>query len=318
MKKSSKTAIIIGAAIAKLLCVFIVIWLSYCGINIITTRLEWNVDSSLDGYFTEWENETDENFAFFYPHRLFFSAENAYSDDYVYIHEDYELRVYCIKDDKIYFGYATLAENTKQSRIWHIASMGMDGENVTEYYSGDMFPEEYNYYDCRYRNLNRLSDWDGVYGGLYWNGSIYLRGAARTVEYNTESGELNENASLPDRECVCEKESNSLFYIKDSSGNVIKTLDIKKMAEGDVYARQLSELSENKIWSGKSAIGDIDVEWTDSSNFYFLVTVYNYHGSQYAVLFKYDTETDGISYIRNIYIDDSRSSDCATFVRIYS
>ena len=98
---------------------------------------------NMQHYFDDWKPETDVN--------ILHTIGRGYVEGMdlgKYINGRIE-EVYCIKNKRIYFCYSTAVPDSYPNREWHIASVGITGEDFTEHYGGNLFsgsnPVGYSY-----------------------------------------------------------------------------------------------------------------------------------------------------------------------------
>ena len=89
--------------------------------------------------------------------------------------------VFCARNNRVYFGYTSKVPETKaQYRIWHIASVDMQGKDFQEHYVGNLFDDAVISPD--FMDLSTYSDRYERYGGFYdGEGRIFLRGNPKII-----------------------------------------------------------------------------------------------------------------------------------------
>ncbi len=271
---------------------------------VITTIIQLDSKYNMRHYFDNWQAEVDEEIA-----PVLNDYYVYYRDKKVDLHDispGYIREVYCVNDDRIYFCYSTSVLDSGAGVMWHIASIGLDGENLINHYSCNLFDKSDYLTQDRYIRLSYQEYNENYYGGFYDDNKIYLHGIDRTVVYdicNDTACEVNEYPISRYRWNF--NETHSEVTIEDCEQNLCKTVTLESMAEKNNYAKKLLELSSRKIWSGESSTYKIfSMVRTVEDQIYLICEVLNWNGESFAVVFQYDFSLEHV-----LYVSSTKTSD---------
>lgn len=212
--------------------------------------------------------------------------------------------VFCARNNRVYFGYSSKVPETKaQYKIWHIASVDMQGKDFQEHYVGNLFDDAVISPD--FMDLSTYSDRYERYGGFYdGEGRIFLRGNPKIICFYPDTGHVEEVEKLPDNPYTWEIKDHQSITISD--GTTQKTITLESMAEKSACAKQIATLSSYKNWAGKSFLCHFFREVKVVGNqVYLLCEVLNWVGVRFAVEFQYDFQTEQVTYMTSQKISDS-------------
>ena len=218
--------------------------------------------------------------------------------------------VFCARGNRDYFGYATgVPETTAQYKIWHIASVVMQGMDFQEHFAGNLFDD--TVISPEFRDISIYSDRTENFGGYYdGEGRIYLHGNVKTVCFYMETDRAEEVEKLPNCPFTWEIEDHQSITI--SYGNIQKAITLESMAEKSSNAKQISGLSSYKRWNRKSFLSDFfQYVKVINDQIYILCEVMNWNGEAFAVVFKYDFNTEQTFYVMSEKISDRVSTNYA-------
>lgn len=285
-----------------ILFIMIVVILIVITISIVIVNNKYNMQH----YFDDWKPETDVN--------ILHTIGRGYVEGMdlgKYINGRIE-EVYCIKNKRIYFCYSTAVPDSYPNREWHIASVGITGEDFTEHYGGNLFsgsnPVGYSYeYLClSYQSSPNI----GQYGGFYADHKIYLHGDRTTVVYDTQNGILSETDRYPVSPYVWSINEHKNVVIENREQNITRNLTLESMAEQNLYAKELLNLSTKKTWDGTSLTEDIfsKLKIVDD-RIYIVCEVLNWNGESFAVVFLYDFASENVLYVSSQKVGDRVDSN---------
>lgn len=212
--------------------------------------------------------------------------------------------VFCARNNRVYFGYTSKVPETKaQYRIWHIASVDMQGKDYQEHYVGNLFDDAVISPD--FMDLSTYSDRYERYGGFYdGEGRIFLRGNPKIICFYSDTGHVEEVEKLPDNPYTWEIKDCQSITISD--GTTQKTITLESMAEKSACAKQIATLSSYKNWAEKSFLCNFFQEVKVVGNqVYLLCEVLNWGGARFAVEFQYDFQTEQVAYMTSQKISDT-------------
>ena len=220
--------------------------------------------------------------------------------------------VFCARNNRVYFGYTSKVPETKaQYRIWHIASVDMQGKDFQEHYVGNLFDDLFDdsVESPGFRDLSTYSDQYKRYGGFYdGEGRIFLRGNAKIICFYPDTGHVEEVEKLPDNPYTWEIKDCQSITISD--GITQKIITLESMAEKSACAKQIATLSSYKNWDGKSFLCNFFQEVKVVGNqVYLLCEVLNWVGVRFAVEFQYDFQTEQVTYMTSQKISDTITSN---------
>lgn len=212
--------------------------------------------------------------------------------------------VFCARNNRVYFGYTSKVPEAKaQYKIWHIASVDMQGKDFQEHYVGNLFDDAVISPD--FMDLSTYSDRYERYGGFYdGEGRIFLRGNPKIICFYPDTGHVEEVEKLPDNPYTWEIKDHQSITISD--GTTQKTITLESMAEKSACAKQIATLSSYKNWAGKSFLCNFFKEVKVVGNqVYLLCEVLNWVGARFAVEFQYDFQTEQVTYMTSQKISDT-------------
>ena len=212
--------------------------------------------------------------------------------------------VFCARNNRVYFGYSSKVPETKaQYKIWHIASVDMQGKDFQEHYVGNLFDDAVISPD--FMDLSTYSDRYERYGGFYdGEGRIFLRGNPKIICFYPDTGHVEEAEKLPDNPYTWEIKDHQSITISD--GTTQKTITLESMAEKSACAKQIATLSSYKNWDEKSFLCNFFKEVKVVGNqVYLLCEVLNWVGARFAVEFQYDFQTEQVTYMTSQKISDT-------------
>lgn len=271
---------------------------------VITTIIQLDSKYNMRHFFDDWEKEVDEEIA-----PVLHDYYVYYRDKKVNLHDispGYIREVFCVSDDRIYFCYSTSTPDSEAGIIWNIASIGLNGENLINHYSCNLFNKSDYLTKDRYIRLSYHDYNENYYGGLYEDNKIYLHGRDRTVVYdicNDTACEVNEYPMSRYRWNF--NDTHSEIVIKDCEQDLCKTVTLESMAEKNNYAKKLLELSSRKIWSGKSPTYKVfSMVRTVGDRIYLICEVLNWNGESFSIVFQYDFSSENVLYVYSIKTSD--------------
>lgn len=212
--------------------------------------------------------------------------------------------VFCARNNRVYFGYSSKVPETKaQYKIWHIASVDMQGKDFQEHYVGNLFDDAVISPD--FMDLSTYSDRYERYGGFYdGEGRIFLRGNPKIICFYPDTGHVEEVEKLPDNPYTWKIKDCQSITISD--GTTQKTITLESMAEKSACAKQIATLSSYKDWDGKSFLRHFFQEVKVVGNqVYLLCEVLNWVGASFAVEFQYNFQTEQVTYMTSQKISDT-------------
>ena len=181
--------------------------------------------------------------------------------------------VFCVERGRIYFAYGI--EST-----WGIASMDMQGKNITVYYKYENAG--------KYQRLSTLSDYTDALGGLYYESKIYLKGNDGIFVLDLNKEEVTETKEMPGIDYKWTvQDGKATFGKADSKGP--QSLSLYDIAEKSHVGSALKSLGGNS-----GVITEIN---SSNGSIFFVGQITGKFGIKYAVLFRYDTETDTYKYL---------------------
>ncbi len=277
----------------KLIIIYAVIVLIGMVISVIVLDAKYNMRH----YFDDWEPETDEEIIHVLSDTfIYYHLESMNLDDYVNGRIE---EVYCVKNDRIYFCYSTSDSDTRRNLVWHIASVGINGENLTDHYSGNLFKEPHLFGDSYvYERLSYHSYDENLYGGFYSNDKIYLHGNGGNIVYDIMCGTASEIDEHPIGKYRWRIENHQKITIEDTEQNIFRTITLESMAEQNSYAQKLLELSSRKINTGDSSTYKIlsKMKVVDD-RIYIVCEVLNWNGESFSIVFRYDFSSEKVTYL---------------------
>lgn len=287
--------------------IIIILFVLLAVIIIVCTLVVLDSKFNMRHYFDNWNNETNDNI-------ISISYSSVYNNNGELLFEiDDDLHslnieiVYCVKGERIYFSYATMDPETDLRNIWHIASVSVSGKDFKEHYSGILFDDTIKYPTLK--DLSCNTDCAEEYGGLYYDNVIYLHGNARTVAFDLETEITKEIDSLPVSRYMGKIENKQTLTVIDTENGATHTVTLESMANSNVYAKNLLELSTRKIWSGESPTFNLfDRMKTVDEQMYITCVIYNWNGDSFAVVFKYDFASDKVYYVSSNKVGGNVSS----------
>lgn len=244
-------------------------------------------------YFDNWTSETDEEIV------------HVLNDSFVYGRLDLQRyvnglikEVYCVRNERIYFCYIT-DSNSNSTEDWHIASIEINGQNLIDHYSGNLFDKSNSLgFSYEYERLAYQTYDANNYGGLYSNNKIYLHGKDKTVVYDIDSNTLNETSDYPISRYICNINEHKTITIEDTEQNLSKTITLESMAENNAYSEKLLKLSSRKNWDGTSPTKRLfSMVKVVDDQIYIICSVLNWNGEAFAVVFKYDFLSSSTAYV---------------------
>lgn len=259
---------------------------------------------NLRNFFQELQSESSAS----YIQVLFRQFVQDKEDNLLFEEKDLEKGtleiVFCARNNRVYFGYSSKVPETKaQYKIWHIASVDMQGKDFQEHYVGNLFDDAVISPD--FMDLSTYSDRYERYGGFYdGEGRIFLRGNAKIICFYPDTDHVEEVEKLPDNPYTWEIKDCQSITISD--GITQKTITLESMAEKSACAKQIATLSSYKDWDGKSFLRHFFQEVKVVGNqVYLLCEVVNWVGVNFAVEFQYDFQTEQVTYMTSQKISDS-------------
>ena len=259
---------------------------------------------NLRNFFQELQSESSAS----YIQVLFRQFVQDKEDNLLFEEKDLEKGtleiVFCARNNRVYFGYSSKVPETKaQYKIWHIASVDMQGKDFQEHYVGNLFDDAVISPD--FMDLSTYSDRYERYGGFYdGEGRIFLRGNPKIICFYPDTGHVEEVEKLPDNPYTWEIKDCQSITISD--GTTQKTITLESMAEKSACAKQIATLSSYKDWDGKSFLRHFFQEVKVVGNqVYLLCEVLNWVGARFAVEFQYDFQTEQVTYMTSQKISDT-------------
>lgn len=259
---------------------------------------------NLRNFFQELQSESSAS----YIQVLFRQFVQDKEDNLLFEEKDLEKGtleiVFCARNNRVYFGYTSKVPETKaQYKIWHIASVDMQGKDFQEHYVGNLFDDAVISPD--FMDLSTYSDRYERYGGFYdGEGRIFLRGNAKIICFYPDTGHVEEAEKLPDNPYTWEIKDHQSITISD--GTTQKTITLESMAEKSACAKQIATLSSYKNWDEKSFLCNFFKEVKVVGNqVYLLCEVLNWVGARFAVEFQYDFQTEQVTYMTSQKISDT-------------
>ena len=287
-----------------IICLVIVAVLIVITVLTVTFDIRYNMRH----YFNDWEQEDDEDIVHILSNR---SVDGLYQVNLGDCVDGLIEEVYCVRNERIYFFYSTAIPDSYPDRIWHIASIGVNGEKLTDHFADNLFYETNPLgYSYRYKQLCYESPTSENYGGIYSNGKIYLHGKDITVVYDIDNDTVCETEGYPIGKYRWNIEDHKAITIEDTEQNIFRTVTLESMAEHNDYAKELLNLSTRKIWSGDSPTKQIFAKVKIIDNqIYIVCEVLNWLGESFAVIFRYDISSDEIRYLSSKKVGDIVSSN---------
>ncbi len=192
--------------------------------------------------------------------------------------------VYCIERGRVYFAYSI--ENT-----WGIASIDMEGKNITVYYKYEN--------GGKYQRLSTLSDYSDALGGLYYESKIYLKGQSGIIVLDLNKETVEEKKEMP--------KTGYKWTVSDGKASFGKPKD-KENADLTLY--DIADKSHcgaalRKLGGNSGIITEIN---SSNGSVFFVGQITGRFGIKYAVLFRYDTETDTYKYLGSAITETDASS----------
>lgn len=259
---------------------------------------------NLRNFFQELQSESSAS----YIQVLFRQFVQDKEDNLLFEEKDLEKGtleiVFCARNNRVYFGYTSKVPETKaQYKIWHIASVDMQGKDFQEHYVGNLFDDAVISPD--FMDLSTYSDRYERYGGFYdGEGRIFLRGNPKIICFYPDTGHVEEVEKLPDNPYTWEIKDHQSITISD--GTTQKTITLESMAEKSACAKQIATLSSYKNWDEKSFLCNFFKEVKVVGNqVYLLCEVLNWVGARFAVEFQYDFQTEQVTYMTSQKISDT-------------
>lgn len=202
----------------------------------------------------------------------------------------------CVQNDRIYFVYGTKDVNTKHGRIWHIALVNINGEDVKEHYFGNLSDSDSICPDLN--DLSTISNKSEQYGVLYDSGQIVLIGNQKKVVFDIEKETIAEADEIPAGKYTWQIDNHQSVEIHSLESDIVKTITLEEMAQKNEYAKKLFSLSSRKNWNGRSPTQNFfeSVKVIDEK-IYLICTVYNWNGESFAIVFRYDFPSDSFYFL---------------------
>ena len=181
------------------------------------------------------------------------------------------LDVYCVDRGRVYYCYGV-------DNIWNIASTDMEGKTIKAYYKYENAGI--------YQHLSSLSDYSDAYGGLYRDGCIYIKGQEGILIFDLKAETMTQAEEMPKLDYAWKLENGKASFGKKGE---LKSITLNDIAQKNYAASELAKLcSSDEFITGVSAV---------DGNYYITGQLTGKFGMNYAVLFRYEPETDTYKYL---------------------
>ncbi len=223
-------------------------------------------------------------------------------------HPDSEIvRVICIHNGRIYYAIQRYADDSSNP-LWGIASVSTSGKDPIEHCLENLFDlNEKESPECQ--NLNNASMALDAYGTYFSGDAIYLYGSRKNLCLRLNTGVVEDVADVPTKAYAAKRVDAHTLIIEETASSVQKTVTLANMAEKNGYVKELSKVDSGRTWgdlqplerffSGVKIIGD---------EIYIISSVFDYQGYTYAIVFRYDFESEAIAYVTSCKVGDTVSN----------
>ena len=254
---------------------------------------------SMHGFFDKWKTEVSESIIHVY-NESYLTSEFADDKDLQDILESGVVEeVYCVENDRIYFIYSVSNEYPKV--IWNIASVNINFEDLKIHFSEDITNAEGS--KPSYEKLGYLSEHRNLFGGMYADHKIFLKGNNKIVMYDITSDAVEYVDTYPKMNYAWEIQNHQSIVFENLHDGTTQTITMETIAQCNAYAKELTELKT--IWDGSSATKHFFATVKMQNDELFIVTeVLNWHGSAFAIVFKYDYDTNTVQYVSSYKTSD--------------
>lgn len=219
--------------------------------------------------------------------------------------------IFVVKNNRIWFLYREIKDDKNNVQIWNLASVTMEGNDMTVHYSNEfcaskLADKTYFYRDHRYKK-----EYFSMISGYYYNEKIVLTDHDKLVEYNMIDGvvtEYNEGDYIyPEVPLIIDIQENQKICFTVESET--KMIDLETAANNSEALKKIKELEQEKDWDGccllKYLFDNVQVVGED---IFIVCRVLNYWGETHAVVFKYDFSSNTCKYVFNHFTNDVISS----------
>ena len=153
------------------------------------------LDKNLESQFDTWASEKNENIHNVWANQFVY-LESGKIDLCDYVADKIFLEVFLEQDGVLYFCYADRVESEYPRQIWNLASLNLATGEERVLFSDELSSVE-KAEGYEYSQLAYCSNRDVLYGGLYENGKIFLKGSEKIIAYSITDKTVQEIASLP-------------------------------------------------------------------------------------------------------------------------
>lgn len=258
--------------------------------------------TKLNERFDAYEPEVSETIPYVYFNTLIFDDVSLDFDNLIGAGTFHE--VYAVQGDTVWFGYADDERTEDGFCTWNIATVRLDGTNITVCYSGvfgvgDGADKNYTQSNVGWSDHND--------NGYYHEGKIVLTDGVKTVALDLQTNQPTEFAAAdyghPTATVKAEKvDSQTIVFAKDG---VQKTFDVNCAKQTSDIFGDLYELEKEKNWEGVSCLSKLfaGVQVVGDKAYVFC-RVLNWDGETHALVFGYDYDTNGCKYVFHRFMND--------------
>lgn len=202
--------------------------------------------------------------------------------------------VLCVKDEKVYFVYGTLYE---ESECWELGAIDL---NSLEFQPQIRFIEPAEYY----KSAEFYEDYK-MQNGYYFEEQIIITDHKKVLVYDLEhqSSQMYQYAEYVFPEKRISSEVLNAEIIGMNNKGISKEYSLEKMAEQSNSIAQIFKLKEHQTWNGKSYLyrffSECSIQVVENE-VYAVCECLNFEGYAYAVILEYIELSDSWRYVTSI------------------
>lgn len=203
-------------------------------------------------------------------------------------------------ENRIYFIKTSYSDSPLKKEKWSIVSMDHNGNDYKIHYE-----DEFTDYYHTFSEINRR----GYDNGICIGKKIFLKDIERTVEYDIETDTAMEISDFEYRQYEWARKYDEVAITEIETG-ITRSITLEYLADRNVYAKKILELSDVKNWDNKSLtehfFRNIKIM---NGKIYFLSEVMNFWGEAFAVVFQYDFESEDVKFVSWYFVNNPVSSN---------